>query len=276
MFDLTPVRRAGSVWLVPIVAFALFAWAVVVVAGLADEKQIIPLHLPIFPRVACTMALTKAIDVINVSKHAEPYRPRFGVWGTQLAQWESSRTQGKEIPRNQEGCPMRVGLTVIRSGGQGIAPFTKTGVESDIGHAGWRSPAVFNLHGHFAHPDAWIVPEQQSWFRMGHLHVSPFNYPLVGTKSSIVKSLEGKNDHLHAGGKSKNPHEPHDPIGRRWITAMISIPIVCLLGIWGILQIERGHRRRGWLLLGIGFLLFSAADALLFLSGFTWTWGWIW
>lgn len=89
------MQRWWGVWVVPVVAVALLSLAVVVVAWLRHERQIVSLRKElrvemssrlidrqivaigqriVDPSAADTMADTKLVDVVNVSEHPQFYR----------------------------------------------------------------------------------------------------------------------------------------------------------------------------------------------------------
>lgn len=66
-----------------------------------------------------------------------------------------------------------------------------------------------------------------------------------------------------------------DPLMRRWFLALIVAPITAIGIHLGAYLIE--DKRRLWAghgLCGLSCLLWAAAIALLFLSGFRWSWSW--
>lgn len=68
------------------------------------------------------------------------------------------------------------------------------------------------------------------------------------------------------GGGSSNP-----PIGYRWIICVVSAVGCYLICASDILKTRRRMRRA---LIGFCFCAFVVSSALLYLSGFRWSWGW--
>jgi hypothetical protein len=91
---------------------------------------------------------------------------------------------------------------------------------------------------------------------------------------SHVVTLKQHRDELDNRAHSEHSSKNRNPIGRRWFTVLIVGAWACLSGIRGLKYIEANRRFCGWGLVGSGIAAFGSSVFLLFLSGFSWSWGW--
>jgi hypothetical protein len=65
------------------------------------------------------------------------------------------------------------------------------------------------------------------------------------------------------------------PIWRRWLFALASGFLLIPSCYFGTQLIDRGRKVLGRAVVVIGFVIFSAALLLFYLTGFEWSWGWL-
>jgi hypothetical protein len=93
--------------------------------------------------------------------------------------------------------------------------------------------------------------------------------------ASEVRGLAAYHPPLQDSNNGQNGGEHSNPIGRRFLTCIVSAIAGDYAAEWG----EGVCRRRRWLGVGviaISALGFAASLVLLFLTGFRWSWGWWW
>ena len=133
----------------------------------------------------------------------------------------------------------------------------------------------------------WLV-EQNSQPRT--LHNFQTRLGNTGTFARSISGLAGKfqpiphiaclfsvNEKLHEGSKRKDASKRRNPpIGRRWILFVVTDITVLFVHDWGCRQIDGGRRFLGWMVILLSYLSFALAELLFLLTGFSWTWDWVW
>jgi hypothetical protein len=98
------------------------------------------------------------------------------------------------------------------------------------------------------------------------VNLSPYDPPLHEQDADLQDSNNGQN-----GGEYSNP------IGRRFLSLVISGIGAYYAAWWGTGQIVcRRRRALGISVIVLSLIGFTASDVLLFLTGFRWSWGWWW
>ena len=112
----TTMRTLGLYRLVPVNAFALLAWSVVVVSGIADEhKDETVFANAHHPTISRAVAVTEGIDVIGVPNHVQRSRSLVYHFPLILRNDAKLRCEIEMISRGQERLSLFQTRTLVRS-----------------------------------------------------------------------------------------------------------------------------------------------------------------
>jgi len=104
-----------------------------------------------------------------------------------------------------------------------------------------------------------------------HCLAEIFGLPLHGAPLTVSKIGKDSREDRYQNRIDGTP-----PIGRRFATALVAF-VFYIFGCWlSIHLVSRGHSRLGRTIAWLAIGAFSAADVLVCLTGFSWSWRWPW
>lgn len=267
----------------PVIAFAVLSWSVVVVPWLGNVIEVIPIFKSfwgsesgrlvntriVLPRIASTVSRSELVDVIGVSKNIQVLFPSFDRLKFIVQDGEGMK-EGKFIFPYQKNisleCPSFMGVV----GNVGKWAIMGNGVifNHDLSNSRWGLAKIFNFD-----PNVVLgivgINLFQSWWEMGHFDIGSINDSLIVSERTVKPRLSTQNYGLQKGNNNKPKGVLRYQVRRKEVFVILSIPLICVLYFFGYRQFDLGRDGLGWLLIGSVFCCFASATFLYFFNGFT-------
>lgn len=250
-------RRVSLRLLLPVVALSLFAWPVVVVAGLSHEHEVMGLRV-IASRVSSPMPLLELVNVVNVSEHIELFRSVEDAWGARGANGECVRMK-EFVICHEEGLhrllfPSSLVVGTLR---QPLMTGEQLMGEKDVSNSSWCSPKVFDLDCDRTLTSRWV--NIQPWRVVRHFHIGTFydfGRVVYGSVSPPLQTAH------YNQGKCENDDGPSGPrLAVVW--GGVLVWVICLV-VGGKID-DAGDSRIGMILFWVGNVSFGIGWLSLFL-----------